>query len=236
MSIILLTLLSFFLLFFLSRKLTASLYYLIHLITGSRKLALFILTSFLLPGTFIHEGAHWLMARILWVKTAGFTVIPQTDDHQSIRAGSVTVAKSDLIRGSLIGLAPIIIGLILLTLLANFLLSTIVTVDDLWHFLARPTLPPLVVFLALFEIGNTLFTSQSDLKDVTRLAILLTILGALLYILGLNISFSLPQSLMTLAKPWLIALAAGLITAAFVDLILVACLKLMIFLVGKLRG
>ena len=62
------------------------------------------------PGVALHELSHALMARLLGVQTANLTMVPRRQADGHVRLGSVQVERVDVIRGSLIGLAPLLVG------------------------------------------------------------------------------------------------------------------------------
>jgi hypothetical protein len=71
-------------------------------------LALFSLLFF--PGVFLHEASHYLMARLLGVRTGRFSLIPRPLQDGKLQLGYVETAKADLLRDALIGLAPLLSG------------------------------------------------------------------------------------------------------------------------------
>jgi hypothetical protein len=62
------------------------------------------------PGVFLHEFSHFLMAKLLLVRTGGFSIIPHPLTDGRLQLGYVETAKTDPARDSLIGLAPLIAG------------------------------------------------------------------------------------------------------------------------------
>ena len=68
-----------------------------------------LLWFFLLPGIIIHEFSHWVMARLLGLKTARFRIWPQARGKEII-LGSVEVQKTNPLLDSLVGLAPFLGG------------------------------------------------------------------------------------------------------------------------------
>jgi hypothetical protein len=59
---------------------------------------------------FIHETSHFVMARLLGVRTGRFSLIPQPTPQGRLQLGYVETAKSDWLRDSLIGVAPLVLG------------------------------------------------------------------------------------------------------------------------------
>src|SRR5512141_2729677 len=79
-------------------------------LTGNAGCAVRLLFYLLLPGVLLHEGSHYLMAKLLFVRTHGFQVGVGKARKRQISLGSVNVERSDPIRESLIGVAPFAVG------------------------------------------------------------------------------------------------------------------------------
>ncbi len=95
---------------FLHRELQAVLYIFTRHIGATQ--GIFALLFF--PGVFLHEASHYVMARLLKVKTGRFSLLPQALDDGRLRLGYVEMAESDPIRATLIGAAPLFSGLLAL--------------------------------------------------------------------------------------------------------------------------
>jgi len=76
-------------------------------------IALAIFSMFFFPGVLLHELSHWLMAKILGVRTGGISLIPKSTGDGRLQMGYVLTAQTDAVRDTLIGLAPLISGGIL---------------------------------------------------------------------------------------------------------------------------
>jgi hypothetical protein len=79
-------------------------------ITHRKEIALILYSLLLLPGVFLHECSHYLVARMLGVKTGRFSLIPQPMADGRLRLGFVETASTDILRDSLIGIAPFLTG------------------------------------------------------------------------------------------------------------------------------
>lgn len=81
----------------------------------------------LAPGVILHELSHWLVAKLLFVPTRNLVLFrPQPSQNKSGQAGPVTLGyveifKTDPLRQSFIGLAPLPAGILTLVLLAALL-------------------------------------------------------------------------------------------------------------------
>jgi hypothetical protein len=80
------------------------------LITRRPDIALTLFAIIFFPGVFIHETSHFVMARLLGVRTGRFSLIPQPTPQGRLQLGYVESAKSDWLRDSLIGVAPLVLG------------------------------------------------------------------------------------------------------------------------------
>lgn len=80
------------------------------LLTRSPSVAIGIFSLLFFPGVLLHETSHFLMARLLRVRTGKFSLIPQTTPQGSLRLGYVETARADWLRDTLIGLAPLLTG------------------------------------------------------------------------------------------------------------------------------
>lgn len=186
----------FFVLFFI---LLASLWWLswriglliqeiVYLNTGSDSLAMVILFLIYLPGILVHEASHWLVARILGLKTSRFRVWPKYT-RNTIGLGSVTVSSGGVVWDSLVGLAPLLIGSALIVLIGEQVFDT-QTLAFAWRTgRLRDGLNFVVTGLAqnpdsllwsylLFAIANAMMPSASDRAPLKSLGIYIVLIGA----------------------------------------------------------
>jgi hypothetical protein len=142
------------------------------IITRSPQLTVGLFSFLFLPGVFLHELSHFVMAKILRVQTGRTSLVPRSLPDGRLQMGYVETAQTDIIRDSLIGLAPLIAGSlfiayaglnrmglrILLAVLANGQtelfwkgLKLLPQVNDffLWFYLA-------------FAVSSTMMPSESD--------------------------------------------------------------------------
>jgi hypothetical protein len=100
----------------LSRAVSLRVQAIIYYLTGSSDLASVGIFLLLLPGVFLHEGAHWLAAQLLGLRTGKFRVWPSKQGDY-IGLGSVSVERADIWRESLVGVAPLVAGNLVLALI-----------------------------------------------------------------------------------------------------------------------
>lgn len=80
------------------------------LLTRRREITIALFSLIFLPGVFLHETSHYLMARMLGVRTGRFSIVPQAMPDGRLQLGYVETAVSDWLRDSLIGMAPLLLG------------------------------------------------------------------------------------------------------------------------------
>jgi hypothetical protein len=173
------------LLFILSRSLTRTLSIFFYHISKSRHFTITAIAILFFPGTVIHELAHALFAGLLGVHVGEMEFLPKVD-NEHVKLGSVQVAHSDPIRRFLIGAAPFIFGTaILLGLLFFFVQNKLY---DNYLFV-------LLVGYAVFEIGNTMFSSKKDMEGALELFVTIIVVVIVLYFLGVRLPSFNPNSI-----------------------------------------
>jgi hypothetical protein len=80
------------------------------LITRRPEIAAALFSLLFFPGVLLHEGSHYLMAKILNVPIGRVSLIPESMDGKRLRLGFVETGKTDILRDALIGTAPLLIG------------------------------------------------------------------------------------------------------------------------------
>lgn len=182
-----------FILYLLSRVFIRKLFTILFRMTRSRERASVLLGVVFLPGTFIHEMAHFMMALFTFVPVGRISLMPELQEG-GIKLGSVEIAKTDFLRGSLIGLAPLIVGSSLVLGGISFVLSN-ESYAKWWIVLI------LVYFI--FQITHTMFASKSDLRAVLELVVFLAIITAALLFFKINEPFLFLFEKIQMAGPFL---------------------------------
>lgn len=152
------------------------------------------------PGVLLHEGSHFLMARLLGVRTGRFSLLPRPLPNGRMQLGFVETAAADWVRDALIGAAPLVAGGLCVAYIGIYQLglpaiwmqvrsgnlqsilqgfSTLYAQPDFWLW-----------FYLTFTISSTMLPSASDRRAWLPLAL---VAGGLL---GL--------SLLAGAGPWLL--------------------------------
>lgn len=181
-------------LFFLSQKISTSIYSIFFILTKNRGVAISVLLFLFLPGTIIHELSHFLIATLVRVPTGELTVIPQLDKETGeVKAGRLEIAQTDLVRHTMIGLAPMVIGSTLIYTVGRFFLpnpSQLTTISPLLLF---------VVCYLFFVISNTMFSSKKDLESAAVAIPLVFLIFSALYLAGIRLFLS-QDLMMTIEK------------------------------------
>ena len=178
------------------------------MLTRRPNLALGLFSLVFFPGVFLHETSHFLMARLLRVRTGRFSLLPRVMGDGTLRLGYVETARTDVLRDALIGTAPLVTGGTAVTLIGIYLLQVVPLFAYLsqgqWDFLwsglrALPEQPDFWLwFYLIFAISSTMLPSVSDRRAWLPISIPLVVLTGLGLIAG--------------AGPWMLDhLAPGMI-------------------------
>lgn len=136
------------------------------------KLTMAFFSLLFLPGVVLHEFGHFIVAKLLFVRTRNFSIIPKMMPQGYLRMGYVEVAETDIVRDSLIGAAPLILGNLVVAYIAIYRLH----LTPLWDVLRNgqmnlfwlgvtllPTVPDFALWFYLtFVISSTMLPSRSD--------------------------------------------------------------------------
>jgi hypothetical protein len=234
-SIILLLLLAWF-----SRQISLHIQFPFYTLTRSQNSATLAIFLLFLPGVIIHEAAHWSVARLLGLKTGKFRVWPKRQG-KFIGLGSVSVESRDPVRDSLVGIAPLIVGTVLVTFIGRIifdtpLVSTLLAEGD-WlgavvafrQELNRPS--GLLWAYLLFTIANAMMPSASD-REPLMPVLLYSALAILAYIvLGLPLEGA--ANFMQWLAPTLSNLSSALLFVIVLDVIILAVLYVVRLLIAR---
>ncbi len=200
-----------------SREIGYRIQTIVYLLTRSQDLAMVFLFLAFLPGILIHEGAHWAVARLLGLKTGKFRVWPRRRGR-TIGMGSVTVSSGGPLRDSLVGLAPLLAGSLVVGWIGNqvFQAGSLVA---LWQqgrwldglaalFRALSATPDGLLWgYLVFAVANAMMPSPSDREPLRALGIYLVGFTVLYLLLGR------PGHWLAQAGLWLVGPLATLVDA-----------------------
>jgi hypothetical protein len=80
------------------------------ILSRDRAVTIGIFSIIFLPGVLLHECSHYFMAAILGVRTGNFSLFPRTLPGGRLQMGYVETSRTDIVRDSLIGAAPLVAG------------------------------------------------------------------------------------------------------------------------------
>jgi len=165
-------LLSLVLLLFLQRALHREIQAIFLISTRNPNATILIFSLIFLPGVFLHELSHLLMAKLLGVPTGQFSLLPEMMPDGSLRLGYVEAAHTDPFRDSLVGVAPLLSGIAVVAFAAISRLHLVIMWDTLrngqWSLFlmglqALPTIPDFWIWFYLtFAVSSTMMPSESD--------------------------------------------------------------------------
>jgi len=135
----------------LQRGLHKELQSVFFVITRRVDVSIVLFSILFLPGVVLHEISHYLTAILLRVRTGRFSIIPQNLGNGRFQLGYVETEKTDIFRDSIIGIAPLISG----GVVVGFIGKNQLNVTSLWETLT--TLDFNLFLLAIQKILN-----QSD--------------------------------------------------------------------------
>jgi hypothetical protein len=164
------------------------------ILTRDSRLTMGIFAMLFLPGVFLHELSHFVMAKILRVRTGRFSIFPQPLVDGRLQLGYVETARSDAVRDSLIGAAPLIVGTLFVAYVALYHLQMRVLWDTFRNgqfelfWLGVRALPQsqdfyLWSYLA-FAVSSTMMPSESDRHAWLELLISIAVLIAIALLVG----------------------------------------------------
>ncbi len=213
------------------------------LLTRNREAAVLVYAVPLFPGVLLHELSHWAMAKLLFVRTGKMSLLPKRDRDGHIQLGSVTVERADPVRSSLIGIAPLISGSLLVLYLGYRMLGAgslegALRAGDLGAivlgFVAMLRAQDMWLWLyLLFVVANAMLPSPSDRETWPPVIVFLAVLVGLAYLSG-------QSQLLAQLTPWAVTgmrwLAAAFAMTILVDLPFVALIAFAEWLVGSIGG
>ncbi len=175
---------------FLQRWLHQHIQGLAFAVTGDPGCAMRLLFFLLLPGVILHEGSHWAVANILFVKTGEINLGLSKTRGKQFSLGSVNVERTDSIRESLIGIAPVLSGLAAILLIVGFGF-------DLWpnsglsfQEIGRRVIATANDWLTwfdlylIFAVSTAMIPSESDREPWGQLVAFFGVVGVLAVLLG----------------------------------------------------
>lgn len=162
------------------------------LLTRRLNVALVLFSIVFFPGVLIHELSHWVMARILGVRTGKIWLLPERTPEGNLRMGYVETQKADFGRDALIGAAPLLVG----GLVVGYAGVSQLDLDQLWVGLLAGQLAVFgemlkmvysqpdfwLWFYIIFVVSSMMLPSESDRRAWLPLLIFaLVLMGVALF-------------------------------------------------------
>ena len=217
------------------------------LLTGRSDRAVIVYAILMFPGVVLHELSHWIMAKLLGVRTGSLSLLPQVQPDGTVQLGYVTYYKGQNlgpIRESLVGGAPLLAGtaVILLIGFRVFSVSNLTaaiqtgSVDALTLALTNllETNDFLVWLYLLFAIANAMLPSRSDRRAWPAFLLIMAVLTVAVY--GLGLQQLVVEGLAGPITDVFGYLGLALSLAIGVDLIFMLLIYFLENVIGRIRG
>ena len=233
-----------FALHFVQRSLHKEIQAILLIISRSQNFTVGVFSLLFFPGVFLHELSHFIMAKILGVRTGKFSLFPKMMDDGRLQLGYVEAASTDIFRDSLVGLAPLISGMIFVAISASSFLHLTILWDTLrnqqWtlFFMGIQALPTVqnfwIWFIPTFAVSTTMMPSESDRHAWLPLGLLSLLLVILAILSGAG-----PWLMQNLAPPFNVFLRSSsllLLVSVLIHILLIIPGFLIHRLLSKIIG
>jgi hypothetical protein len=154
----------------------------------------FFFSLIFLPGVFLHELSHLVSAKLLGVRTGKFSLFPSVMPNGQLRLGYVEAAHTDIVRDSLVGLAPLISGILFIAFVSVQRLHLVIMWDTFrngqWELFSQglrilPTIPDFWLWFYLtFVVSSIMMPSESDRHAWLPLGVVSAVLFAFVLLAG----------------------------------------------------
>ena len=231
-------------LFFMKRWINRHIQGLGMLLVGDNEAAMFLYFVLLLPGILIHELSHWLAAKLLGVRTGKISLWPSKRRGNQMRMGSVRIARTDPFRSSLIGVAPLISGSLVVLIIGQLILGLgdlgEVLINGEWEpfwesILAHLQAPDFWLWLYLiFAISNAMLPSETDREPWRPVILFMGLTAFLFYLTGWV--RQAPEVVTAASLTGLSYLAYAFSLTVLVDAVFIAVIAVLEVLASRLTG
>lgn len=209
-------------------------------LTGSLDLAVIGYFLLLLPGIVVHEGAHWIVAQLLGLRPGKFSVWPYRRGAY-IQLGSVTTLSGGIWLDSLVGLAPLLIGTLLVGLFSRQLfsgdpLNQMIASGDLTGWLQAigrtfSQSDALLWSYLIFAVANGMMPSAPDRQPVKPVLLYIGLAVVVYLLVGLPLG-PVAAALATLTGP-LMWVNSGLMITVLLDAAVLAVLLVLVMIMPR---
>lgn len=154
----------------------------------------------------MHELSHFLVAKILFVPVGKFSLKPQKLEKEIV-LGSVAIARTNIVKRLLIGVAPVFTGLFIILAAAYVAVTR--------NMASEPTTVALFIYF-VFVVANTMFSSKTDLVGAWKVVLFGVLAAILFYLLGVRVYLNINAEVFKFASLYLfpaIAIDSGILIA-----------------------
>lgn len=226
----------------LERAVHRSLQELMLLATADQHRATALYSLVLLPGVVLHEASHAAAALLLGVRVRKVSLLPKRQSN-GIQLGFVEINRTNTLRTSIIGAAPLAAGLLALMLIGWFVFDFGKLVEAMGNGNVQRFLDTLVSivrapdavlwFYVVFAVANTMMPSPSDKQGWPPVLIALAIAGVIVLLVG---GMDVVRAISPFARATMRWLTAAFVITAFVDVLVVLVLWLAARAVERVSG
>lgn len=213
------------------------------LLTGHEGVALYLYQILLFPGVALHEFSHYLAASLLGVRVRNVSLRPNVQG-QKVQMGAVEIDRPDFVRALLIGLAPLVVGSVVVVLIGQHIFDVGAVIEAARANDSRNMIEALraafrvpdawIWFYLIFAVSNAMLPSESDREALRPMILFITVIvgGAALAGYGSTLVAGLAEPMETALGLLLVAFSITL----FVDAIFVGVILLLREFVSMATG
>lgn len=162
-------------LYFISRWTINELFQFFRIFIHDDHIVFWIISLIFLPGTIVHEFAHYFVALILFLNVREVKIFPELEANY-IKLGKVLYEKKDVVRGVLVGLAPIFVGLIFFWWMSAFKL-----------FPQPNILLNILCIYGIYTVSSSMFSSKQDLIDLVYILPFIALIIGIVYVFNIRL-------------------------------------------------
>ncbi len=184
---------------------------------GGHKALIVVWSVVFLPGTVIHELSHFFFAILTGARTGKIEIFPEyleedwedENSGKNVTLGYVQTQRLNPLQGFLVGTAPFLVGIVLMSWLAQLIRTNY----DLAQYL-----PVFLLGYLFFTITNSFFPSWSDIKQTIPLVIISGVILIIFWTLGFQVFFKPNPDIVALMD----TVSATILISVIINLIIIS--------------